>query len=128
VALRSSGTQAEESRRRQAGEGVKAGVEVDVEVHGTQAELVAVSAGSESGWRRPSPVMWPHGRNKTVLSSVRLALSGGLDAKKSHEVDQASSGIQAWRFDASAAATASGERHAAEQRQGEMGLGFSLRR
>jgi hypothetical protein len=128
VALRSSDTQAEESRRRQAGEGVKAGVEVDVEVHGTQAELVVVSAGSESGWRRPSPAMWPQGRNKTALSSAWLALSGGLDAEKSHEVDQASSCIRAWRSDASTTATASGERHAAEQRQGEMGLGFSLRR
>jgi hypothetical protein len=128
VALGSSGTRAEESHQRQAEEGVKAGVEVDIEVHGTQAELVAVSTGPESGWRRPAPAMQPQGRNKMAPGSAWLALSDSLNAEKSHEVDQASSGIRAWGSGASAAATASGARHAAEQRRGKMGLGFSLRR
>jgi hypothetical protein len=49
VALRGSGARAGECHRRQAREGVEAGVEVDVEVPGTRAELVAVSDGPESG-------------------------------------------------------------------------------
>jgi hypothetical protein len=49
VALHGSGTQAEKSHRWPAGGGVDAGVEVDVEVRGTQAELVAVSVGPRSG-------------------------------------------------------------------------------
>jgi hypothetical protein len=49
VALHGSGTQAEESHRRQAGEGVEAGVEVDVEVQGTRAKLVAVPVVLEGG-------------------------------------------------------------------------------
>jgi hypothetical protein len=53
VALYGSGARAEESRWRQAGEGVEAGVEVDVEVQGTRAELVAVPAVLEGSWRRP---------------------------------------------------------------------------
>jgi hypothetical protein len=40
-----------------AGGGVEAGIEVDIEVHGTRVELVAVLAGPESGWRRPTLVM-----------------------------------------------------------------------
>jgi hypothetical protein len=49
VALHGNGARAGKSRQRQAREGVEAGVEVDVEVPGTQAELVAVSAELESG-------------------------------------------------------------------------------
>jgi hypothetical protein len=49
VALRGSGARAGESRRRQAGEGVEPGVEVDVGGPRTRAELVAMSAGPESG-------------------------------------------------------------------------------
>jgi hypothetical protein len=49
VALHGSGTQAEKSHRRPAGGGVEASVEVDVEVRGTQAELMAVSVGPRSG-------------------------------------------------------------------------------
>jgi hypothetical protein len=123
VALRGSGARPEESHRWQAGEGVEAGVEVDVEVHGTRTELVAVSAGPESGWRRLAPAMWPQGRNKMASGGAWLALSGDLDVEKSHEVDQASSvrprrgcsGIWVWRSGASAAAMASGARHAIEQ-------------
>jgi hypothetical protein len=59
VVLHGNGVRAEESRWRQVGEGVEAGVEVDVEVHGTRAKLVAVSSELESGWRRPAPVMRP---------------------------------------------------------------------
>jgi hypothetical protein len=59
VALHGSGTRAEKSHRWQAGGGVEAGIEVDVEVRGTQAELVTVSAGPESGWRRPPLAMRP---------------------------------------------------------------------
>jgi hypothetical protein len=44
VVLHGSGTQAEKSRQRQDG-GVEAGVEVDVEVHWTWEEVVAMSAG-----------------------------------------------------------------------------------
>jgi hypothetical protein len=44
VALCGSGAQAGKSQQRQVGEGVEAGVEMDVEVPGTRAELVAVSA------------------------------------------------------------------------------------
>jgi hypothetical protein len=69
---------------------------VDVEVHGTQVELVAVSAGSESGWRRSALAMRVQGRNKMVPCCAWLALSGGLDVGKSHEVDQASSSIRVW--------------------------------
>jgi hypothetical protein len=54
VALRGSGAWAEESHRRQAGEGVEAGVEVDAEVHGTRVELVVVSVGSEDDRMRRS--------------------------------------------------------------------------
>jgi hypothetical protein len=49
VALCGNSTRAGKSQRRQAGEGVKAGIEMDVEVPGTQAELVVVSAGLERG-------------------------------------------------------------------------------
>jgi hypothetical protein len=45
VALRGSGAQAKESHRRQARDGVEAGVEVDAEVHGTWPELVVVLVG-----------------------------------------------------------------------------------
>jgi hypothetical protein len=89
-----------------------------------------VSSGLESGWRRLAPAMRPQGRNKTASGSTLLALSGGLDAEKSHKVDQASSvrprrgcsGIRAWRSGPSVAATASGARHAVEQRRAKWGL------
>jgi hypothetical protein len=70
VALRGSSAQAEESHRRQAREGVEAGVEVDVEVQGTRAELVAVPAVLEGGWRRPAPAMQSQGRKKTASSGT----------------------------------------------------------
>jgi hypothetical protein len=82
VALRGSGTPAEKSHRQQAGGGVEVGVEVDVEVHGTQAELVAMSVRPEIGWRRPAPVMQLLGRKKTALGGARSALSGDLDAEE----------------------------------------------
>jgi hypothetical protein len=134
VALHGSGARAEESCQRHAREGVEANVEVDDEVQGTPAELVVVSTGPENGWRRSASAMRPQGRNKTTSGSAWSSLSGGLDAEKSHEVDQASSvrpqhgcsGTPAWWPDASAAATASRARHTAEQRRGEMGPDFSL--
>jgi hypothetical protein len=70
VALRGSGARAEESHRRQAGEGVETGVEVDVEVQGTRAELVAMPAMLEDGWRRPTPAMQSQGRKKTASSGT----------------------------------------------------------
>jgi hypothetical protein len=82
VAIYDSGTQAEKSHRRQAAGGVEAGVNVDIEVHGTLVELVAVPAGPESGWRRPAPAMRPQGRKKMALGNARSALSGDLDAEE----------------------------------------------
>jgi hypothetical protein len=57
VALCGSGARAEESPQRQAGEGVKVGIEVDAEVHGTHAELVVVPVGSKDDRTRWSMEM-----------------------------------------------------------------------
>jgi hypothetical protein len=130
VALYGSGARAEESCQRQAREGVEADIEVDAEVHGTPVELVVVSTGPENGWRRPASMMRSQGRNKMTSGSAWSSLSGGLDAEKSNEVDQASSvrpqrgcsGTPAWWSDVSAVATASRARHAAEQRRAKWGL------
>jgi hypothetical protein len=65
-----------------AGGGVEAGVEVDIEVRGTRVELVAVSAGPESGWRRPTLVMQSQGRKKTVSCGTWSALSSDLNAEE----------------------------------------------
>jgi hypothetical protein len=43
---------------------------VDVEVQGTRAELVAVPAVLEGGWRRLALAMQSQGRKKTVSSST----------------------------------------------------------
>jgi hypothetical protein len=82
VALRGSNDRAEKNHRRQTRGGVEAGVEVDVEVLGTRAELVAVSVEPESGWRRLAPVMWPQVRKKMVSGDARSALSGDFDAEE----------------------------------------------
>jgi hypothetical protein len=82
VVLHISGTRAEKSRQRQDGGGVEAGVEVDVEVHWTREEVVAVSAGQVSGWRRSALAMRPRGRKKIVSGGARSALSGDLDAEE----------------------------------------------
>jgi hypothetical protein len=82
VALRGSNDRAEKSHRRQTRGGVEAGVEVDVEVLGTQAELVAVSVEPESGWRRPAPVMRPQVRKKMVSGDARSSLSGDFDVEE----------------------------------------------
>jgi hypothetical protein len=82
VALCCSDARAEKSHQWQVGGGVEAGVEVDVEVHETRAELVAVSAGSESGWRRLTPMMRPQGRKKMVSGGARSSLSGDFDVEE----------------------------------------------
>jgi hypothetical protein len=57
-------------RRRVTGgrpeKGVEAGVEVDVDVQGTRAELVAVPVVLEGGWRTLAPAMQSQGRKKTT--------------------------------------------------------------
>jgi hypothetical protein len=55
---------------------------VDIEVRGTQAELVAVSAGAESGWRWPALAMRSYGRKKMMSRDTGSAISGDFDAEE----------------------------------------------
>jgi hypothetical protein len=83
VALRGSSARVEESHRRQAGEGVEAGVEVDVDVQGTRAELVAVPAVLEGGWRRLALAMQLQGRKKmtSVACGQLRAVADGSERR-----------------------------------------------